>query len=92
MNNFQKFHIKAFTLGLGITWSATVLLAGWTAIFGWGGAFVRVMASIYIGYEPSFFGAIIGAIWGFFDGAIGGLIFSLLYNFFLRKSSDKISE
>jgi len=85
----HKFHIPAFTIGLGITWSLSILFAGWFAIFGWGPPFVEVMGSFYVGYKPSFIGAIIGAIWAFFDGAIGGLIFSLLYNFFVEKFGKK---
>ncbi|MEX0961665.1 MAG: bacteriophage holin [Simkaniaceae bacterium] len=81
----QPFNIPSFTLALGITWSFSILMAGWLAAFGWGPPFVEVMGSFYIGYEPTFIGAIIGAIWAFFDGAIGGLIFSLFYNFFIVK-------
>lgn len=85
----KKFHLGAFTLGLGVTWSISILLAGWMAMFGWGPAFVKVMASIYIGYEPTFFGAVIGAIWGFLDGAIGGFVFAFLHNLLLSKVFTK---
>ncbi len=85
----KKFHLGAFTLSLGVTWSIFILLAGWMAMFGWGPAFVKVMASIYIGYQPTFLGAVIGAIWGFFDGAIGGFVFAFFYNFFLCRFSRK---
>jgi hypothetical protein len=36
--------------------------------------------AIYYGYTVSWFGAIVGTIWGFFDGLIGGAVFALLYN------------
>ena len=41
---------------------------------------MRVMSSIYIGYEPGFWGGIIGDIWGFFDGGVFGLALGLVYN------------
>ncbi|GAB4228477.1 MAG: bacteriophage holin [Chlamydiales bacterium] len=72
--------IKGLCLGLGAAWSFCILICGWSAIFGWGNAFVEVMASIYVGYEASFLGGIIGAMWGFLDGLIFGLIFGSVYN------------
>jgi len=72
---------KNFGLACGILWGVLVLLMGWAAaLIGWTSAMVDVFASIYIGYSASFVGAIIGAIWAFFDGLIGGYIFVWLYN------------
>jgi len=45
---------------------------------------VTPLSSLYIGYAPSFVGGIIGGIWGFFDGLIGGAILALLYNAFAK--------
>ncbi len=72
---------KNFGLACGIIWSVLVLIMGWAAAWiGWTDAMVEIFASIYIGYSASFLGAIIGAIWAFFDGFIGGYIFVWLYN------------
>ncbi|VVB85336.1 Uncharacterised protein [uncultured archaeon] len=57
-----------------------MLFVGWASIFGWGTKFVDVMSSVYIGFTPSFLGGIIGAVEGFFDGAIGGAIIAFVYN------------
>ena len=76
----QKLSVFAFALSLGIVWSACTLLAGWFASLGWGAAYVHILSSIYIGYGPSFFGSVIGAIWAFFDALVGGLVFAYLYN------------
>ena len=54
-------------------------------MFGWGKGIVEVMSSVYIGYSASFLGGIIGAVWGFADGLIGGAIFALIYNGIARK-------
>ena len=47
-------------------------------------AFVDAMASLYIGYEPSFIGGIVGGIWGFFDGFIAGAVVAFFYNRFKK--------
>jgi len=81
----QRLNVKALTLALGFSWAICVLFAGWAAIFGWGAGFVEIMSSMYIGYEASFIGGLVGAVWGFVDGAIAGLLISFLYNFFSSK-------
>ena len=40
---------------------------------------------IYIGFNLSPMGSFLGLIWGFFDGAIGGLLFALLYNMLVKR-------
>jgi len=79
-----KFSILGLGLGGGCFWGISMIVAGWTSIFGWGNLFVETMASIYIGYEPSFIGAIIGGIWGFFDGLIAGILIAFFYNLFRK--------
>jgi len=79
-----KFNVLGLALGVGIYWGLSMVIAGWTSIFGWGNAFVDVMASIYIGYEISFIGGIIGGIWGFVDGFIAGAVVAFFYNVFRK--------
>jgi hypothetical protein len=80
-NVMVKLDIKAFGLSLGIVWGAGMFLLGLTVMFcNWGGAWVALMSSIYIGYKATFWGSIIGGIWGFFDAGIGGAIIAWLYN------------
>ena len=79
-----KWSIIGLALGIGIPWGFTMVLVGWTSMFGWGNAFLSTMASIYIGYEPSFIGGIIGGIWGFGDGFIGGALVAFFYNMFKK--------
>ncbi|MEK6916417.1 MAG: bacteriophage holin [Nanoarchaeota archaeon] len=50
------------------------------ATLNWGSALVRTLSSVYIGYDASFMGMIIGALWGFLDGFILGYLFSWIYN------------
>jgi hypothetical protein len=82
----EELNVKALAFGLGTTFALyMLLLAGWLAMFGWGGGLVEVIASVYIGFAPTFAGAIIGAVWGFIDGAVGGAIIALVYNRIARK-------
>lgn len=84
-----KLNVKAFTLAGGITWGMSMLFLAWISSFGWGIRDVGVIAGLYLGYEPTFVGGIIGALWGFADGAIGGFVFSSLYNCFTKKMKQK---
>lgn len=77
----ERLSIWSFALASGITWGVCMLFLGWVAAwFGWSTALVNTLGSLYIGFAPSFLGGIIGLVWGFFDGAIGGAILSCLYN------------
>jgi hypothetical protein len=81
----EKLSVEGLAVGLGVSWSALVLFIGWVSVTGWGTNVVDVLSSLYIGYAPTFLGGIIGAIWAFVDGAIGGLIIALVYNAVARK-------
>jgi hypothetical protein len=81
----ERLNPKALAFGLGISWAVCMLFVGWASIFGWGTKFVELMSSVYIGFAPSFLGGIIGAIWGFVDGAIGGAIIAFVYNKIAKK-------
>ncbi len=77
----MRLDIKAFGLACGIMWGLAVLVATlWLIVSGSGGTFMQYLDNFYIGYSFSVVGAFIGAIWGFFDGLIGGVIFAWLYN------------
>jgi hypothetical protein len=76
--------ILGLALGFGICWGLWTLIAGWVAMFGWTIDFVAVMHSSYLGYEPSFIGAIIGGIWAFVHGFITGGVIAFFYNMFRR--------
>jgi hypothetical protein len=39
-----------------------------------------LISSIYIGYSITPIGSLVGLVWAFFDGLIGGAIFAWLYN------------
>lgn len=77
----MKLNVKAFALTCGLVWGLGVLLLTWWIIaFEGTTAEVPFLGQIYRGYNISPLGSIIGLIWAFADGAIGGAIFAWLYN------------
>jgi hypothetical protein len=81
MNN--NLDIKAVGIALGLTWAIGAFIIG---IFAWLSAgenttaLVNLIGRFYIGFTPTFLGSIVGALWGFIDAFIGGVIFAWLYN------------
>ena len=73
--------IRAFTLTAGIFGAATMfLLAWWLILTGNTEGPTTLLERMYIGYSFTPMGSVIGAVWGFFDFAIGGAIIAWLYN------------
>ena len=80
-----KIDVKALGLSLGITWGGCAFLLGlMSMLFGWGTKMVVAFSSLYIGYDSTIPGSVIGGIWGFFDAGIGGVIIAWLYNRFVK--------
>jgi hypothetical protein len=76
----NKCQPVALGIAIGVVWAAGVFLAAIAAMFGWGVAFVDVLASFYIGYGASIVGAIIGGIWALVDGFVAGFCVAWVYN------------
>ena len=80
--NTSKLRACSFGCAVGITWALGMLIVGWGAWLcnGWGMAWVNMMGSVYVGYHPTLIGGIIGAIWGFVDFFIFGVVVAWIYN------------
>jgi len=77
----MKLNVKALTLTAGLVWGfGLFFLTLWVMLFEGATGDVTFIGRFYIGYNISFTGALIGLVWAFFDGAIGGAIFAWLYN------------
>ena len=81
----ERLNVKALAVAVGASWGVCMLFLGLISVFGWGERFVDLMASVYVGYKPTLLGSIIGAAYGFVDGAIGGAIVALIYNVVAKK-------
>jgi len=84
----MQLNPKAFALACGILWGAGLFLATlWLMIIGSQGNTIILLGKFYWGYSLSFVGAIMGLIWGFVDGIIGGFLLAWLYNKFSPKQA-----
>lgn len=61
--------------GLGL-----FVLTWWVIAFDGSTGEATLIGRIYRGYSITPIGSMIGMIWGFFDGLIGGAVFAWLYN------------
>lgn len=80
----MQLDIKAFAFAAGLLWGGMILVVGiangvWP---GYGQAFLDLAASVYPGYGAAggFRSVVGGTLYGFFDGAIGGVLLAWPYN------------
>jgi membrane associated rhomboid family serine protease len=76
-HHHMSLGVVSFGLALGVTSGGLQLAAA--------------LSSLYIGYGPTFVGAIAGAVWAFVDGLIAGVLIAWFYNRLLlrrRKTLD----
>jgi hypothetical protein len=89
----MKLNVKSFSLACAILWGLGVLLGTWWIIILDGSTNEpTIVAKIYRGFNLSFTGSIIGLIWGFFDGLIGGAIFAWLYNILNKNKKPEATK
>jgi hypothetical protein len=83
----MKLSIKGLTLATAIAWALGLLAVGILNLIwpGYGGEFLKVMASLYPGFKASgtIIDVIVGMLYALVDGAICGFVFALLYNAFV---------
>jgi hypothetical protein len=74
----------AFGMSLAIVWMAVVVIMAILAdvTSGYGMPFVTALQHVYIGYNGTWLGIIIGAFWAFIDGFVGGAAIAWFYNTF----------
>lgn len=88
----MKLNIKAFALVCGLMWGFGVFcLAWWIMLFEGAMKELTWLGHLYRGFNISPIGSVIGLVWAFFDGLIGGAIFAWLYNLLASACADKQS-
>ncbi len=71
-------------LAFGITWGFSIAFLGvMSAAFEWGVLIAMTLSNLYIGFGPTFVGAVAGAVWGFAHGFAMGAMIGFLYNRFI---------
>ena len=80
----MKLDVRAFALTCALIWGlGLALITLWIVMFEGPapqGGPPPFLGLIYRGYRLTMAGALIGLVWAFFDGLIGGAIFAWLYN------------
>jgi hypothetical protein len=77
----MKLNVKAFALTCALVWGLGLFtLTWWVIVFEGATGQATVIGLAYRGYNISPTGSLIGLIWAFPDGLIGGAIFAWLYN------------
>lgn len=77
----MKLNVRAMALSFGLIWGlGLMVLTWWIILFEGATGEPTLIGYVYRGYNISFTGSFFGLVWGFFDGAIGGIIFAWLYN------------
>ena len=80
----MKLSIRAIALTMGLLWAGAMLVVGLINMVepAYGMAFLQMMSSVYPGFHDSrtWMSVAIGTIYGFIDGAVGGLIFAWIYD------------
>ncbi len=75
-------NIKVFGLTCGILWGLGVFVFTWVIILREGVTGERtIIGRVYRGYTITPLGSLIGFVWAFFDGLIGGVVLGWIYNY-----------
>ena len=82
----MKLNIKAFGLTCGLIWGLGLFCLTWWVILFEGTTHALLgIGHLYRGYDISPMGSLIGMLYGFADGGVGGLVFAWVYNFFTHR-------
>ena len=83
--------VRSFGLTTAIFGSVTMFfLAWWLILTGNAEGPETLLERIYIGYSFTPMGSLIGAVWGFVDFGVAGLVFAWLYNFIKEKLQNQL--
>lgn len=88
-------HVCAPSLGmaLGLVGAIGVLLLSLgAALFGWWMEPIEMVSKMYMGYSTGFVGTLIGIVWAFVDGFVGGWLIGFFYNMINRKCAAKCGD
>jgi hypothetical protein len=83
----MKLNVKAFALACGLIWGLGLFLLTWWVIAFEGSTHdLMLIGHVYRGYNISAAGSVIGLLWAFADGMIGGAVFAWLYNLLAKNA------
>ena len=77
----MKLNKRAYALSTGIILGVAIFVLTLVfLIFNHEGEQLAKLHKLFIGYQVTWWGAVLGLLWGFIYGVIGGWIFAWLYN------------
>lgn len=83
----MKIDAVKFGIAFGIIYALVFFLFGILgAVFGWGTEIAGLMGKLYVGFGPTFLGALIGALWGFPVGFVFFGLAARIYNGLIGRS------
>jgi hypothetical protein len=86
----MKLNMKAFALTCGIFWGLGLFfLTWWLIAFDGSTGEPTLIGRVYRGYTISPIGSVLGLVYAFFDGLIGGAVFAWLYNKIVGPTESK---
>ncbi len=89
----MRIDVKALALTFGILWSLGLFLMTWWLIaLGEATGAPTFIGHFYRGYSVTPVGSLIGLVWAFFDGLVGGAIFAWTYNWLAGRKQDRVSD
>jgi len=84
----MKLDVRAFAFTCALVWgSGLFCLTWWIIAFDGSTHEPTLIGQIYRGYTISPAGSLIGLVWAFFDGLVGGAVFAWLYNLLAARRS-----
>jgi len=88
----MRLSLKGLVITSALLGGGCILCVGLTnlAAPSYGTAFLQLASSVYPGFRNlhTFVDVLVGTVYGLVDGALAGLFFGLLYNFFAGQPSQ----
>ena len=82
----KRLSILGLGLAFAVWWGLSILIMGlYAAFFQFGKPLVALIGTMYIGYNATVFGSLIGTVWAVVDGFIAGIILAWFYNIFTAR-------
>jgi hypothetical protein len=77
----MKLNVWAFALTCALVWGFGLFaITWWIMLFAGDVVPKTILSRIYLGYAVTPVGSLIGLLWAFGDGLVGGAIFAGIYN------------
>jgi hypothetical protein len=83
----MQLNVRRFALATGVLWGLGLFVVTLVATGRGIGDHLRHLDSIYPGYQISFLGSVVGALYAFVSGLLAGGLFSAIYNWGGKRDS-----